>query len=206
MNGESEEIRLSQAGFLSIVSADAARIGRVEEIDRLLHREMEVSPGRVVLAMILDALTGMSPLFGLANFFADKDVEQRLGENIPWKKRNDDTAGRVLDRISEVGTNLVMGGIAVQVVRSLSLDLSHAHQDVTSHKVYGDYQLYEEGHRSHHLQRSAHGGAQLWFPQGSRFRQCPLAQVAPADRGPRTRAGRCTHDLSADGTHDARES
>ncbi len=146
MNGEREEIRVSQAGFLPIVSAYAARIGLVEEIDRLLDCEMEVSPGRVVLAMILDALTGRSPLFRLANFFADKDVEQLLGENIPPKKLNDDTAGRVLDRIAEVGTNLVMGGIAVQVVRSFSLDLSHAHQDVTSHKVYGDYLLYKEGH------------------------------------------------------------
>lgn len=69
-----------------------------------------------------------------------------LGEDIPAAKLDDDTAGRVLDRIAEVGTNVVMGGIAVGVVRSFGLDLSHAHQDVTSHKVYGDYMLYEEGH------------------------------------------------------------
>ena len=146
MGAESEEIRVSQAGFLPVVSAYAARIGLVEEIDRLLHCEMEVSPGRVVLAMILDALTGRSPLFRLQEFFADKDVELLLGDDIPVKKLNDDTAGRVLDRIADVGTNVVLGAIAVQVVKSFSLDLSHAHQDVTSHKVYGDYLLYEEGH------------------------------------------------------------
>jgi transposase len=146
MGAEAEEIRVTQAGFLPIVSAYAARIGLVEEIDRLLHCEMEVSPGRVVLAMILDALTGRSPLFRLEEFFADKDVGLLLGEDIPPSKLNDDTAGRVLDRIADAGTNVVMGAIAVRVMRSFSLDLSHAHQDVTSHKVYGDYLLYEEGH------------------------------------------------------------
>jgi hypothetical protein len=146
MGAEAEEIRVTQAGFLPIVSAYAARIGLVEEIDRLLHCEMEVSPGRVVLAMILDALTGRSPLFRLEEFFADKDVGLLLGEDIPPSKLTDDTAGRVLDRIADAGTNVVMGAIAVRVMRSFSLDLSHAHQDVTSHKVYGDYLLYEEGH------------------------------------------------------------
>ena len=116
----------------------------MDEIDRLLHCEMQVCPGRVVLAMILDALSGRSPLFRLEEFFADKDVELLLGEDIAATKLNDDTAGRVLDRIAEVGTNVVMGGVAVRVMRSFALDLSHAHQDVTSHKVYGDYLPYEE--------------------------------------------------------------
>lgn len=146
MAAECEETRISNVGYLPIVSAYAARIGLVEEIDRLLHCEMEVSPGRVVLAMILDALSGRSPLFRFGEFFADKDVELLLGEDIPMAKLNDDTAGRVLDRIAQVGTNVVMGGVAVRVMRSFALDLSHAHQDVTSHKVYGDYLLYEEGH------------------------------------------------------------
>jgi transposase len=146
MSSQGDDTRISNVGFLPVVSAYAARIGLVEEIDRLLHCEMEVSPGRVALAMILDALSGRSPLFRLEEFFADKDVELLLGEDITASKLNDDTAGRVLDRIAQVGTNVVMGGVAVRVMRSFALDLSHAHQDVTSHKVYGDYLLYEEGH------------------------------------------------------------
>ncbi len=52
---------------------------------------MEVSPGRVVLALILDALSGRSALFRLEQFFKDKDVGHLLGENIPRSKLNDDT-------------------------------------------------------------------------------------------------------------------
>lgn len=129
MVGEYEDMRISNVGYLPIVSAYTARIGLVDEIDRLLHCEMEVSPGRVVLAMILDALTGRSPPFRFGEFFADKDVDLLLGEDIPVSKLNDDTAGRVLDRIAEVGSKVVMGAIAMRVVRSSSLDLSHAHRD-----------------------------------------------------------------------------
>ena len=39
-----------------------SRIGLIEEIDRLLDCSVEVSPGRVVLAMILDSLTGRNTL------------------------------------------------------------------------------------------------------------------------------------------------
>jgi hypothetical protein len=88
-----KDVRMCSVGFLPLISAYAARIGLVEEIDRLVKCQMEVSPGRVVLALILDALTGRSPLFRVSEFFADKDVELLLGENIPISKLNDDTLG-----------------------------------------------------------------------------------------------------------------
>jgi transposase len=140
----SEDVRMCSAGFLPLISAYAARIGLVEEIDRLVKGQMEVSPGRVVLALILDALTGRSPLFRVAQFFADKDVELLLGQDFPVSKLNDDTLGRVMDRIAEVGTNTILGAVAMSVVRLYSLDLSHVHHDVTSQSVYGDYILREE--------------------------------------------------------------
>lgn len=142
-----EDVVISNVGFLPVVSAYACRIGLVEEIDRVLACEMEVSPGRCVLAMILDALSGRSPLCRLEQFFMDKDAGQLLGEEISPAKLNDDTLGRVLDRISDVGTNTVLGAIVVRVMRSFELDLSHVHHDTTSQKFYGDYLLYDwEGH------------------------------------------------------------
>jgi transposase len=147
MSDRGDDIQVSNTGFLPIVSAYAARIGLVEEIDRLLHCQMEVSPGRVVLALILDALSGRSALFRLEQFFADKNVEHLLGKDIPRSKLNDDTLGRVLDRLSKVGSNTVLGSVAIRVMKSFDLDLSCVHHDTTSHKVYGDYLLYEwEGH------------------------------------------------------------
>ncbi len=147
MGVKDEAFDISNTGFLPIVSAYAARIGLVEQIDGLLHCQMEVSPGRVVLALILDALSGRSPLFRLEQFFVDKDVEHLLGEAIPPSRFNDDTLGRVLDRLADVGTNTALGAVMIGVMKSFDLDMSHLHHDVTSHSVYGDYLLYEwEGH------------------------------------------------------------
>ncbi len=78
-----QNLLISDVRFLPMVCAYASKIGLVEEIDRLLDCDMEVSPGRVVLAMIMDALSGRRPLFRLREFFADKDVELVLGEDIP---------------------------------------------------------------------------------------------------------------------------
>jgi hypothetical protein len=106
-----DDIQVSNTGFLPIISAYASRIGLVEEIDRLLDCQMEVSPGRVVLAMILDALSGRSALFRLKQFFVDKDVEHLLGENIPLSKLNDDTLGRVLDRLCRMQEPIPYSGV-----------------------------------------------------------------------------------------------
>jgi len=147
MGDEDANVQITDARFLPIVSAYAARIGLVEEIDRMLPCDMEVSPGRIVLAMILDALTGRTPLFRLGDFFADKDVELLLGEAIPLAKFSDHTLGRVLERLARAGTNKILGAVAFRAMKSFHLETSSVHHDTTSQKVYGDYLLYEwDGH------------------------------------------------------------
>lgn len=73
------DLAVSNVGFHPILSAYAARLGIGEEIDRVLDCKMEVSPGTIVLAVILDALSCRSPLFRLRESFADKDIELLLG-------------------------------------------------------------------------------------------------------------------------------
>ncbi|MFH1114669.1 MAG: DUF4277 domain-containing protein [Pseudomonadota bacterium] len=117
-----ENMQITDARFLPIISAYAKKIGLVERIDALLDCEMEVSPGRIVLAMILDALSGRSPLFRLKEFYADKDIELLLGEAIPLSKLGDDTLGRVLERLWEVGTNKVLGTVMLGVMQTYDLE------------------------------------------------------------------------------------
>ncbi len=66
-----EAEQITNAGFLPIVADYAEKIGLVDEMDRLLDCKMEVSPGRVVLAMVLVVLSGRSPLFRLQESSAD---------------------------------------------------------------------------------------------------------------------------------------
>lgn len=144
---QGESIRACDVRFLPIISAYARTLGVVEEVDRLCGAKRGVSDGQVVLALILDALSGRSPLFRLPQAFAKLDTELLLGEAISADKLNDDAVGRALDRIFEVGTGKVLSAVALRAVKLFDLDTTHVHHDTTSHSVYGDYDLYgEESH------------------------------------------------------------
>lgn len=71
--------RLSDVRFPPVVSAFVNRIGLVDEINRLCPGEMDVSAGHVVLALILDTLSGRSPLYRLVRTFEKMDLELLLG-------------------------------------------------------------------------------------------------------------------------------
>lgn len=143
-HGERESIRASDVRYLPIVSAYARSLGVVEEVERLCGHGNGLSPGRVVLALILDSLSGRTPLFGLPKAFAKLDTELLLGEAISPAQLNDDAVGRVLDRIYEVGTSKVLSAVSVAAVKLFDLDTTHVHHDTTSRTLYGDYDLYGE--------------------------------------------------------------
>lgn len=141
---EGEAICACDVRFLPIISAYAGTLGLVEEVDRLSGSKRGVSDGQVVLALVLDALSGRSPLFRLPQAFAKLDTELLLGEAISPDKLNDDAVGRALDRLFEVGTGKVLSAVALRAVKLFDLDTTHVHHDTTSHSVYGDYDLYGE--------------------------------------------------------------
>lgn len=139
-----EGLDASNVSFLPIVATYARELGVVEEINRLCGRAKGVNAGQVCLALILDTLTGRSPLFRLEDSFAHLDVELLLGGGIDVSQLNDDAVGRVLDRLYDVGTNRILSAVALRAVKLFDLDVSHVHQDTTSRSVYGDYELREE--------------------------------------------------------------
>lgn len=47
-----ENLDITDVGFLPFFSAYAVKMGLVEQIDGLLDCEMEVGPGRIVLAVV----------------------------------------------------------------------------------------------------------------------------------------------------------
>jgi transposase len=144
MDVESLNLQASDVRFLPIVSAFVKKIGIVDEINRLCPSEKDVSPGHVMMALILDTLSGRSPLYRLERSFEGMDLELLLGVDVPSSKLNDDAVGRVLDRVWEAGTGKVLTAVALRAVKMFSLDTSLVHHDTTSVTVYGDYDLYAD--------------------------------------------------------------
>lgn len=139
MSAIPQEIEAYQVHHLPIVKAYADKIGVVEVINQLVPTEMDIDPGTIVLGMILDTLRGRSPLYRLQDAFAQQDTELLFGKAIPAEAFNDDTVGRVLDRLYDTGTIKLFTACAVRADQVFGLDKRYVHFDTTSVSVYGDY-------------------------------------------------------------------
>jgi transposase len=144
-----QELEAYPVHHLPIMKAYADQLGLVEVVNQLVPTEMDIDPGTIVLGMILDTVSGRSPLYRLETFFAQHDTELLLGKAVPAKVFNDDTVGRVLDRLYEAGTTKLFTACAVRADQAFGFDKRYVHFDTTSVSVYGDYLPPEElpGHK-----------------------------------------------------------
>lgn len=139
INLDTDELTITDVGHLPIVKQYAKQINLVETIDAIVQNEMQVSPGLTVLAMVLDTLSGRSPLYRLQGFFEDKDTELLLGEAVDPGAFADHNVSRVLDSLYQTGTSKIFSQIAQNAIGAFALDTGCAHYDTTSISVFGDY-------------------------------------------------------------------
>jgi transposase len=144
MPGIPPEIEVYPVHHLPIIKAYADQLGLVGLINHYVPTEMAVDAGTVVLGLVLDTLSGRSPLYRLEEFFAHQDTEFLLGQALPPHAFTDDTVGRVLDRLYDFGTMKLFTACAVRAVMQFGLERRYVHFDTTSRSVWGDYQLAEE--------------------------------------------------------------
>jgi transposase len=129
---------------LPIIKAYADQLGLVGLINHYVPTEMDVDAGTVVLGLVLDTLSGRSPLYRVEEFFAQQDTALLLGKAVPPHAFNDDAVGRVLDRLYDMGTMKLFTACAVRAVTRFGLERRYVHFDTTSQSVWGDYQFAEE--------------------------------------------------------------
>ena len=141
-----QEIDAHVVGHLPIVKAYAEKIGLVDILNELIPSEMDVDPGTVFLGMILDTLSGRTPLYRLNDFFKEQDAELLLGKKVEPEKFSDYNVTRVLGKAYAVGTMKIFTNISRRAADIFNIDKSHVHFDTTSVSVYGAYdQCNDEG-------------------------------------------------------------
>jgi transposase len=137
-------LTITDVQFLPIVKEYARRINLVDTINHMVDTEMELQPGPVVLGMVLDTLSGRSPLYRLMNFLEEKDIELLLGKAVSISQFTDHNIGRALDKIFETGTQKIFGQLSQNAVNGFQIKPTGAHYDTTSVTVYGDYDMTDE--------------------------------------------------------------
>ena len=134
-----ENLTFSEVGHLPIIKDFAKKIKLVETLDTMVDSEMELSPGVAILAMVLDTLSGRTPLYRMEEFFQERDTELMLGCDVKPELFCDYNIGRVLDKIFETGTQKVFSQIAQNAIGVFDVDVRRLHYDTTSISVFGDY-------------------------------------------------------------------
>lgn len=126
-------------GYLPVSAAYCRRLGLVELVDRLVPTRMALRPGLAVQAMVLDTLSGRTPLYRVERFLADEDVELLLGEPVPAHAFNDTNLARSLDAIFAAGTSKIVTELGLRAATAFRLDMTVPSYDTTSTSVWGDY-------------------------------------------------------------------
>jgi transposase len=143
MQGILPEIEVYPVHHLPIIKVYADQLGLVGLINHYVPTKMNGDAGTVVLGLVLDTLSGRSPLYRLEEFFAHQDTELLLGQALPPQAFTADTVGRVLDRLYDFGTMRLFTACAVRAARRFGLARRYVHFDTTSRSVWGAYQFAE---------------------------------------------------------------
>ena len=130
-------------GHLPLAAAYCRHLGLVELVNQLVPTRMGLKPGLVVQAMVLDTLSGRTPLYRLEEFLAGQDVELLLDEKVDAHAFNDTNLGRSLDAIFEAGPSKILTALGVRAVETFLLDAHTVSYDTTSTNVWGDYRACE---------------------------------------------------------------
>jgi transposase len=136
---EPQEIEIHDVYHLPIIKAYADRIDLVNTINRLVPTRMDIDPGTLVLAMVLDAVSGRHPLYRIDSFYRNKDIPLLLGRSIGIEKLTDDNFGRGLDHIYDANTSRLYSAIVINALRTFDVPTRHIHFDTTSVNVFGHY-------------------------------------------------------------------
>jgi Transposase len=125
-------------------NADGAfidEIGIVELINQKLgvdNRE-KIATGQVIKALILNGLGMVSrPLYLFSQFFEDKAIEKLNRTGINSEYLNDETLGRVMDDIYQLGLTNLFIEIGLLVIKKFKIETSYAHLDSTSFHLHGN--------------------------------------------------------------------
>ena len=169
IDGLLKELSVKRVDHLPIAAAFCRRIGLMDMVNRSVPTEMEVDIGTVVQAMVLDTLTGRSPLYRLEEFVESVDAELLLGKDLPARSFNDTTLGRALDAVYDVGTEPLFSQIAFRAASLFPLDMRHVHFDTTSVNVWGAYDVYGEGDEEDERLRIVNGHSKDKRPDLKQF-------------------------------------
>jgi transposase len=142
--GQIQTAALDHLGLVAAICKDLKIAQRID--DRLpCNAQRKVSPGRAIIAMILNGLGFTNRrLYLTSQFFESKAVERLLGPDVSAKDITDYTLGHALDDIAEYGSSKLFAEVAFGIAIDNNLLENKHHLDTTSFLVHGTYEVNDD--------------------------------------------------------------
>lgn len=131
--------KIRQHGYLPIAAAYCRSLDLVNLINGMVPSKMELSPGLAVQAMVLDTLSGRTPLYRLKEFIEGQDTELLLGQKAKPELFEDTNIGRSLDLIFKAGSSKILTKLGANAIKQHRLNASVVSYDTTSTSLWGTY-------------------------------------------------------------------
>ena len=136
---EIQTLAMDHHGLVAGVCKDL-KIAELIDAKLEIDPQRKVSPGKAVVAMILNGLGFTNKRLYLTHqFFAGKPVERLLYAPISAQDLTDYTLGHTLDDIFDYGASKLFGEVAFDVALTNDLLGELNHLDTTSFSVHGQY-------------------------------------------------------------------
>lgn len=103
-------------------------------------QQCRVSPGTLVVALILNVLLDRRPLYRVQQFYERRDLGLLFEEAVDLEALNDDALGRTLDRLAAMDLRSWFESVALAAVHRGQMEIASVHADTTSVSVYGEFE------------------------------------------------------------------
>jgi transposase len=158
------KMTVSEAWHLPVAAAYCNAINLRGIINEIVRCNMKTPPGDIVQAMVLDTLSGRSPLYHLQEFMEDIDTGLLVGHDYPPEAFSDTNIDRAMDAVFKAGPSRIITELGYSAAKAFSIDCSTGSYDTTATNVWGDYQREEEN-----APKIVHGHSKDGHPELKQF-------------------------------------
>jgi len=139
---DTPQVTSLSVGAAPFIAAACRELQIARSINAILkwdEKQVKVSPGTAITALLVNILTDRQPLYRVAEFYEHQDVALLFAEDITSEDLHDDTLGRSLDRLFLADPKQVFQTVACGAVSRGHVKLGFVHADTTSLSLYGDF-------------------------------------------------------------------
>lgn len=134
-------LEVKQLDHLEVLSTLWDELGFSELIDASVpvDEQVQLTPGIGVKGLVLNLISGRSPLYRVEEFFGRSAISAILGEDTVPAHFNDTSLARLLDRIFKSKPANLFSALSMRAVVHEDLPTDRVHADTTSKLLFGAY-------------------------------------------------------------------